>query len=303
MRKLLNHNRPKVKEYFYYLTLRSSIWHDKYMKSQLQDYKNDFILKRYKFCNVWRELDNFSRIEIKNIRNKDLKEQIKIIIIGRHSLSWKTTNMLLNDCTYEELMEYWNKCREENRASEFVSDAINFQPLPGENRAQCLILHRDETLRNLDKLHKTIKRTDNYSLIFNEICDLLPHIGPFRAYEIFTSLSYSEHINFKEDSICHVGPGAIGGMNTLCDAIIHKDNHKSVLKQLTKEVKSHLLTIPEFNWIPKDLQGSYNFKEKHKFTIRTMEDSLCEYRKYVGLKYGNGRRRIYNKEPDQLSIF
>ena len=73
MRKLLNHNRPKVKEYFYYLTLRSSIWHDKYMKSQLQDYKNDFILKRYKFCNVWRELDNFSRIEIKNIRNKDLK--------------------------------------------------------------------------------------------------------------------------------------------------------------------------------------------------------------------------------------
>ena len=302
MNKLLDFNRPEVNEYFDYLVLRSSIWHDKYIKGIDQDYKGDSILQRYKFCNIWRELDNFSKIEIERITGKSLKEQIKIITIGRHSISWLTTDLLLAGGDYNDLMELWEECKK-TRASNFVSDAINFQPFPGENRAKCLILHRDEVLKELDSLSDLIKRTDNYSHILANIREKLPHIGPFRAYEIFTSLSYSIHVNFQEDSICHVGPGAIGGMNTLCNAFIPKNNRKTILKALAKEVKSHLLNIKEFNWIPKELQGSYNFKKKYKFTIRTMEDSLCEYRKYIGLKYGNGRRRIYNKEPDQLSIF
>ena len=302
MNKLLDFNRPEVNEYIDYLVLRSSIWHDKYIKGIDQDYKGDSILQRYKFCNIWRELDNFSKIEIERITGKSLKEQIKIITIGRHSISWLTTDLLLAGGDYNDLMELWEECKK-TRASNFVSDDINFKPFHGENRAKCLILHRDEVLKELDSLSDLIKRTDNYSHILANIREKLPHIGPFRAYEIFTSLSYSIHVNFQEDSICHVGPGAVKGLEALCGRSISRGKLITSLRQLAVEVKNHLLTLDSFNWIPNNLQGSPNFKEKYKFTVRTMEDSLCEYRKYIGLKRGNGKRRIYNKQPNQVTMF
>ena len=65
------------RRYLRYIENRARVWAEKYLDGRAPDYRGDAVLERYHFCNVWRELDRYSRWEIANIRGRPLAEQIE----------------------------------------------------------------------------------------------------------------------------------------------------------------------------------------------------------------------------------
>jgi hypothetical protein len=102
----------------------------------------------------------------------------------------------------------------------------------------------------------------------------LPHVGPFRAYELATSMTYSEHLPaLRESQLFHVGPGSVGGLEMLTGTASHD---RASFEALRSQV---IAELPRgFRWIPASRQGGA--PDRYKFTLRTLEDSMCEFRKY-----------------------
>lgn len=282
----------KKNNYIKYLLQRNKLWEQKYILNTAQIYK-DPILQKYKFTNIWRELDSFSKEEIQRIKSKPLLDQIIIIAIARHSVNWKTTDLLLNNIQYEELFDYWQSCKKEN--IEFVSNAILLQAPKGSNRAKLLIQHRNRVFHYAAKIEKAITFGFKPDKILQLINDVLK-CGPFRSYEIYTSLTYCEKVYFSEDDITHIGPGSIQGFQEVFGKYMTAEYIPKIIEDLTIEIKDTLLNYKDFYWIPEKMQGSINNKKKHKFTIRTLEDSMCEYRKYYNLCNNKGKGRLYKND-------
>lgn len=279
-------------QYVQYLINRNRIWADKYIRKIPQRYDGDEILENYHFCNIWRETDRFSVEEIKRMKGLSLRDQIILISIARLTLSWSTTDLLMDGATLDDIYDHWEYCK--NSDATFVSNAISFYPRAGSDRAKDIIDHRDDVFRYAGELEESINKAQNGFYLFSKINLLYKHIGAFRAYEIFTSLTYSKHFQFTEHEACLVGPGAIGGLTYVTGQTVKPVHCDAIQYDLQEQVKEHLISLgDEFTWIPKKLQGNARGKEEHKFTVRTLEDSLCEFRKYWNIKTGKGRRRKY----------
>lgn len=291
-------------DFISYIVRRNKLWEQKYINNTFQ-YTDDPILERYKFTNIWRELDHFSKEEIKRMQDKDLYEQILLIGIARHSINWQTTELLLNGIEYDDLYDYWQQCKKESK--QFVSDAILFQAPKGSNRAKLLIKHRNRVFAKAKDLRDDLVSLATYNKNGHIAFDMIKNAfgcGPFRSYEMFTSLTYSKHLHFHESDFLHVGPGSINGFKTVYGNYMNEQYIEKVIDTLVNEVKEALLNIDDFYWIPEDMQGSVHKKEKYKFTYRTLEDCMCEYRKYVNLCNGKGRGRIYkDRQTKQIGLF
>jgi hypothetical protein len=198
-----------------------------------------------------------------------------------------------SDCTLNDIYEWWEHCK--TSGIDFVGNAISMYPKEGNDRAMELYKHREDVIRYSGELVDSLRKTNNPLYLLSKIPYLFDNIGQFRAYEIYTSLTYSEHIHFKEDDIFLIGPGAIGGLNMITGLNFSSIDSPSILVDLAKIVKQYLIENTDFYWIPIETQGSVNNKEEYKFTVRTLEDSLCEFRKYNNFINNIGKRRKYNQ--------
>lgn len=293
---MFNINRPIVKDYIDYIISRSNIWADKHIhKDNLSLYSNS-IFEKYHLCNIWRELDKFSQEEIKRLNLiKNFKDKILLILLGRYTLSFSTTDILLNpNCTLKDVYKHWELCKKQN--IEFVGNAIQLYPKKDSDRAKDVYLYRAKVLKNIDYFLNNFTEFDfDPYLLFEQLKDKL-NCGPFRAYEMIISFTYCKEVSYNENDFQHVGPGSIENLKLISEIDIRNNEEAcKVLRDLSKIVKEYIIkNVPEFFWIPKEYQGSINFKEQYKFTPRTLEDSFCEFRKYNNFLNNIGRRRKYN---------
>jgi hypothetical protein len=130
--------------------------------------------------------------------------------------------------------------------------------------------------------------------LFNLI-DEMPHIGEFYAYEIYTSFTYCRWCQFTEDDFLVVGPGALPGLEILLglkwETLYYKEA-MWLVKHCAPLIRARLLAHPDYVWIPKEQQPKNH--EQFKFTQRTLEHTLCEFRKWWTIKQGVvGIRRRY----------
>lgn len=299
---LLDKSRPLTQQYLEFIKFRNSIWADKYIRRVPVDYRGDMVMQSYLFNNTWRECDKFSREEIRRLRAcKSLADQLKIILIGRHVLSFPALDLLLDKSTkLKDVYAHWEKCKQDPDLT-FVSNAISMYPKQGNDRAIEIFNHRNEVFEKLDELEAAVSRNDRPPIyLLCKFPQLLQHVGMFRAYEFYTSLTYTEHCRFREDDIFLVGPGAIDGLTYVTGYEFNEVDCNAALLDLKDLVLDELKRDKKFVWIPKDMQGSVHHKEEFKFTVRTLEDSLCEFRKYTNIKMGTGRRRKY--VPTELKL-
>lgn len=301
---LLDKSRPIVQDYLNYLKLRNSVWADKYIRGKPQNYKGDTVMSTYLFNNVWRDLDRYSREEIQMLRAAATPaEQLKIILIGRYCLSTPTLRLLLDKkTTLKDVYAHWEQCKK-NPAQNFIRAAISLYPPKGFDRAMALVAHRDEVFARLAELEDgAMDANKPATYMLAKVPLILRFIGAFRAYEIYTSLTYTTFFNYSEDDIFHIGPGAVAGLKYVVGQDLSLAFAGGVLVDLRELVWAELNRDKGFVWIPHDLQGSPTNKQDKKFSLRNLEDTLCEFRKYTHLKNGKGRRRKYIAVPAELDI-
>lgn len=275
-----------LEEYLNYMCKRNVVGWQKLEGGDV-DYNGDATLRDYKFMNIWRELDAFSQEEIKRLRGKTFIEQLELILLARYTLSWNTFDFMVgnrNTLTLEKLREF--KETVEARDMLFMGDAIEHE---GEDICQDL-WHFWLSVRN-----PAIKQLADYILT-----DVSGHstmaalqyfcleLTPFRAYEVTTSLTYTASVLFNEDTFFHVGPGALPAIE-----LLHELDRppESLLIAMQSTIRGHLNGLPGWKWIRQVDQGDSGYLRTQRFTLRNLEDSLCEFRKYYQHNHGIRQHR------------
>lgn len=287
-----------LREYVNFLVERQNIWHRKTIEKEPAPWTKDPILKQGFFTNIYRELDRVTEFEIDSIVKTDLSkdEQFKRILILRHTNAIPLFHQLLKDPTVHAVADF----RKTIPTNKFISDAIMFVPGRGWNRTEWVVHFYQEVQRIGSQVLSDISKSTNGQDCMG-LLHLFPKMGPFRAYEVMTSLSYCKWFPYTENDFLTIGPGVpptlsywVDGTWDHCWGAGKKDIPDPVkyMEDVLPKIRDMLMSRKDFKWIPRSFQP--NWKEDNKFTMRTLEHSCCEFRKYIGIKkMGKRVRRKY----------
>ena len=306
---------PKVKviqkhldEFYRFMFERHSIWVRRFLKKEPPPWTKDPILQKYKFTNVYRELDRgtiwynehiaaeYHDVELIVHRDNDLDN-------AKMNLLWKTiVYRLLNRIeTFEaiggvpDLFQYdpakfSASLYELKKAGKPVFTSAHLT-LPthdvGSSKICKYIEVLNYTITNIEDIYLVVK----YSSSLREIhCRLMiiPCVGNFIAYEVVTDLAMVGAVPFTEDDWANPGPGCKVGIS-----IIFPDrkyiSFEDAIKKLRVEQEIHFERL--------GLKFPYlvvNGREK-KLTLRAIEHSLCEFCKWWKMKHRSGKARMIFK--------
>ena len=159
----------------------------------------------------------------------------------------------------------------------YIACCIQFPNRPGSTREQLIIEHYEAVRATYKSVAKLLTNCKSSEAAVKIIQSAYPRLGPFRMYEVYTSLTYCDGFALSENDYLFIGPGskdvlikyAGGHAPNLDAAIILADKVDAELRK-----------------------RKFNFNG-HKFTVRTLEDGFCEFRKYLAAKDGNGSRKYY----------
>ena len=267
-----------AQQFLGYIVNRNRVWAMRDILGTIPDYRGDHTLENYKFMNIWRELDTFSQKEITYLREQeDLKDQLLRILLGRYTLNWEVACKLhqyFNEVSVEFLRGVSDQFN-----GELTGDAIVFEASPGKDVLATIAAYVRAVQANLEALHDELPHMNAVNF-FHYLQYRLPMLGRFRAYEVVTSLTYSNELAWTEYDLIHVGQGAVPGVEYVTRRKFDYHELPGVLIEMTGEVRAKLLEQDNFSWIPPHMQGNQKCLEDNKFTYRTMEDCLCEFRKY-----------------------
>ena len=238
-----------------YIIERNNIYIKKELNNEKAPWTNDITLQKYKFCNIYRQLDKCSRYELEYIKNNNNHlKQLHFILLFRLVITIDIMELLLTNPTREDFYKLYK----ENNYK--LNNAIIFHTPKGKKAYESIYDYYEYLNNNIEDIYENIITFTNPNKLLKYISKTLKSIGPFKAYEIYTSLTYTDIINFTDNDIIHIGPGSkktLDDLNT--DLITFKNNLKIELDKL-------------------------DFKYIYPLTNRVCEDLCCEYRKYINLK-------------------
>ena len=114
-------------------------------------------------------------------------------------------------------------------------------------------------------------------------------MGNFLAYEIWTDLTYFGFFKqgWTDDDFVNIGPGASWGLKLMYEKLKKKEELEKI-KHL-HEIQKKYLNNKE--WL--GIHYSRAFSNKPFLSLRNIEHSLCEFRKYYNISHGKGKRRKF----------
>jgi len=239
---------------------------------------DDPILQRYRFCNVYRELDKVTVWISDNWRspNADDPDLWFAMLVARY----------INEPGTMELMGYPVPYRSAN----FI-DAVQQRKREGKNafNAAYIISTGGLTLPKHEYLDMFFKRMWNkrkqlrvaQGMNLRNYCELLvnqPGIGRFMAGQIIADLKYANPILKEADdwwSFAISGPGSRRGMNRMLGRPVKQNWNEgewfAELRTLRLVVNQHL---------PENMPNIHG---------QDLQNCLCEFDKYCRAKFGEGK--------------
>ncbi len=320
---------PLMESFFRFIVHRQYIYYHKEILQSPFPWTTDPILQAYHFCNAFRELDKGTRYLMDFFQRDDVafsrEEILYHVIFYRHfnkyglfdilreefcdNSSWYPDLSVLEErkipliedehvrTQLEFLLENVKK-----RVGTLYNVAYRVAPVLVNPRHGSTSKHAQFTfvLQQLSSKLPSVLRelitspTARESLtVFTKI----PSIGPFLAYEIWTDLSYFPWFPWTDDDFVNVGPGAAWGLAILLGGTpsqylgIKGTSHCIYLRDLQEKWLPRL-TNTEFGMNWEDLTCPRSTRYPW-LSLRNIEHSLCEYRKYWNLLNGKGRKRKY----------
>lgn len=247
----------------------------------------DPVLQKYKFTNVYRELDRTTHWFRVNFR--DEWQHRDEVILGTIIFRWfnriETGERLLS----AGLLTKWNTRRAESVLRPFkpwttgayiISSPHGFDKLTG------LCQYVDEVWSERKSIIKWFRKGQSLESAVNMLSGFRGLSG-FMAYEIASDLSHTWALKYAPDKMtwANPGPGARRGLNRLHGRDVRARVPKAQLIQEMREL------LPRCD-------KSLTKRGFPSLTMREIEHSLCEFDKYQRVLLGQGRPRgVYrNKE-------
>lgn len=286
--------------FYKFMFERHSIWHKRFKLKQLPPWTKDPILRDLKFTNIYRELDRGT------IYYKEVVESLTLFRELSIELLWLTVMYrLLNKVeTFEKVgfreFSEWPYDKKEFRVclQKLHNDGPVFTSahltLPVRFAGQDKI---DRYIEVLDIVHdklpfvlRQIECMNTLEAVFH-ILQIIPCVGSFISYEICCDLILVKAIPFTENDWSNCGPGAKGGIKLIYPLAAKRGEYLESMKKLANEQGKHFDRL--------GLDFPYLYKGV-PLTLRSIEHSLCEFRKYMSVKAGVGKhRQIFKPQGGQ----
>lgn len=274
-----NLNIPNQLKYF--INERMEIWQKK-TSGEKPPYTNDPILQKYRFCNIYRELDKQTiqiHTNLKNIKS-DFDLWLLNIAFYRFICNTKTVEDVgLLNYNAKNNQNVFVKLKNHQRpkygsAYVFPISIIQKSNYPNREKFLCFYLPKI-----IPKIAKQINAFDNTTVnqALNVILPEFKFNFKFHWTEILIDIAYQfpTKINLYKDF--HVGPGAIQTAKII-------DKHKNSIEVVDLCVG---IKLEDFKHL------TYNNKPV-LLSAENWEGIFCEYRKYFNLKNGTGRVRRFS---------
>lgn len=298
-------NNFKEKEFFQFVFERQLVWYNRFCEKN-DFWTNDKILKTYKFCNVYRELDKGTSYIIEKLKSvKDRKIIFQNIVFYRFFNKYNLyENLKINIIKgfdpkqVKILIEKFDNLKKNGKT--IFNDAYLIFGNKTNEAKHVFILKNLQKFFESNCLEKIIKKIDSSrkpeeSL---EIIKEIPSVGNFLAYEIWVDLTYFNFFKkmWTDDDFVNIGPGAKWGLELIYNKKLNNKEQIEKIYYLYKIQKQHLNKIKKENKKWKDICYKKCFSNLPYLSIRNIEHSLCEFRKYLRLQQGLGKKRYYKSK-------
>ncbi len=297
----------KEKEFFEFVFDRQLVWHNRFIKNT-NCWTKDKTFKKYKFCNVYRELDKGTQYIINKLKPiKDRKMIFQNVVFYR----FFNKNNLYEDLDIDIIKEINTKqiniiINKLNNLKKKGYSIFNDAYLICGNKTKepkhiyvLKILEKELSSIKTIKLIKEIdqSKTPEESL---EIIKQITNVGDFLAYEIWTDLTYFNFFKqkWKDNDFVNIGPGAKWGLEIIYNKKLNNKENLEKIKELHKKEtqKKYLDNIKKEELVWLDIYYKQAISNKPYLSLRNIEHSLCEFRKYTRLKENKGKKRYYKKK-------
>jgi len=287
-------NEIMEKKFWEFVAKRQEVWyHSKVLNRPIID--GDEILRKYRFCNVYRFLDRGTLYPIEkficptiNLSNTDLVFKTILYRILNNPDTWEDIGQSLHDFN-PDMFEY--RITSLIESGRPLYDGRSYVPFSriitatkGLSITERLVLTACRLALTIDELTKKLINEEDGQSAFNFIRHFSSdvRIGGFCAYQILIDLTY-QRTNDKPLSPIdtskwvHSGPGSKNGAK-----LLGINNPFKAMKILHKS---------QPHWLPFPIG---NFNEQIELSFPNLEHSLCEFFKYQRIKDG-GFKRPYAK--------
>lgn len=292
----------REKDFFQFVFDRQLVWYNRFCDNQIP-WTQDMVLKRYKFCNVYRELDKGTAYIIEKL--KDIGDR-KIIFQNVVFYRFFNKYNLYEDLNINIIKEFGSK-----QSKILIKKFDNLKKIGKTIFNDAYLISGNKTneakhifiLKNLQKffeeqnLEKIINRiafikTPQESL---EIIKEIPSVGNFLAYEIWVDLTYFNFFksSWTDNDFVNIGPGAKWGLELIYNKKLKSKELLEKIYHLYNVQKKYFDKIKKENKSWLDICYEKCFSNYPYLSIRNIEHSLCEFRKYLRLKEGLGKKRYY----------
>lgn len=299
-------------DYFRFIYERQMIWYKRFVLKQPAPWTNDEILQKYKFINMYRELDRCTKYAVQNIGPLETR---KAQLFNTIFFRFFNADQLYENLGIKPFTEYDKNVALDvakrfedmkKRGLTMFNTAYVISPGPTEQPKHITIL--TNLIKVWTDLDNTIERIDTCKTpeeSFAILCEV-PLAGPFLACEFWTDLTYYDFFKQKwtDDDFVNIGPGAEWGLEIMFGKLSPSD-YKKKLQHLHTMQREILPTIHKL--VGNDLTWEeISFKEaqsnKPYLSITDIEGALCEFRKYWNISHGQGRRRYFKTESKQTQL-
>jgi hypothetical protein len=258
-------------------------------------YTKDPILQKYRFCQVYRELDRTTQWMAKYVRSQPNAEMEVLACVTFRMFNRIATGeavfcqQALDGTTAFERFAESGKVSHLRRAilsyvgprGPYVTGAYIISTPPGYSKLDGVLeilrlFHKNSNWNNMDPVW-TMHQTFDW-------LRAQPWLGTFHSYEVVCDLRYCKlRFNGQQPSDamewCNVGPGARRGLNRILG--VDKDTRQKLPFMLNR--MSEILAMSRV--------AAYWPQKWPVWEMREVEHTLCEFDKYCRVQSGEGRPR------------
>lgn len=269
-----------IKDLMYWMIERHHIWCLR-AKGNPKPWTNDMILQRYKFCNVYRQLDKgtvaLQKMLIDRRAHDNDFDLVFFNIIWYRLFNWHEHAKELGFVSEHKDLERYITSRAKTGKQIFTAAHMTHGSI-FEDKYVTYLRACKEAWDSRKEYTEFIINSSTMEDVFNKLLDLTC-VGRFVSYELVCDLRFTHLLCDVTDKLtwANMGPGAQRGLKRLG---MPYDNQKLGVESMQKLWKK-ITSSSEF----------YTLKNTWPFELREVEHSLCEMDKYIRTKMGEGTPR------------
>ncbi len=286
----------------YAIYMKYKIWN--FAKDDLTD---DPILKKYKFTNVFRELDTGTIWCRQHIREPYANHKELFFNIALYRM--------YNRITTAEVIGFIDNYPTSNTEQKIRELRTSGMPIfTGAHMTTGSVSKGDKIYQMFNTCANYLwehrrelepKPGDTLKQAFDRISGKSPGVGPFIAYEIITDLRWTRYLKDSEDIMywANPGPGAQRGIKRVYSLPVKyaKTDRARIDSSYPSDydgmirVMRYLLSIMNISRDYVPLTDTTVMRSMPNMEMRDIEHSLCEFDKYERVRLGEGRpRSVFN---------